>query len=177
MPLVINAAISPKADGGKRLSSIDTTIDVWHQRVPRELLGGPIHASARGSPRRAQGCPKGLRSSTSPQSPASRGAFHSRGAAYANLGRRARLRALTPGGWRPTSARIGYPRQRESLRAKIDTAILSPGTSEIVAHQIPMHRPGHPRRGRQESSMCCAPKTSSYVNGAENPHQWRSGTS
>src|SRR5258705_10832215 len=28
--LVNNAAISPKADGGKRLSSIDTTIDVWH---------------------------------------------------------------------------------------------------------------------------------------------------
>ena len=27
--LVNNAAISPKADGGKRLSSIDTTIDVW----------------------------------------------------------------------------------------------------------------------------------------------------
>src|SRR4030095_6409517 len=27
--LVNNAAISPKADGGKRLSSIDTTLDVW----------------------------------------------------------------------------------------------------------------------------------------------------
>jgi len=29
--LVNNAAISPKAEGGKRLSSIDTTIDVWEQ--------------------------------------------------------------------------------------------------------------------------------------------------
>jgi NAD(P)-dependent dehydrogenase (short-subunit alcohol dehydrogenase family) len=28
--LVNNAAISPKAEGGKRLSSIDTTIDVWN---------------------------------------------------------------------------------------------------------------------------------------------------
>src|SRR5262245_33260883 len=27
--LVNNAAISPKADGGQRLSSIDTTLDVW----------------------------------------------------------------------------------------------------------------------------------------------------
>ena len=29
--LVNNAAISPKAEGGKRLSSIDTTQDVWRQ--------------------------------------------------------------------------------------------------------------------------------------------------
>ncbi len=29
--LVNNAAISPKAEGGKRLGSLDTTIDVWHQ--------------------------------------------------------------------------------------------------------------------------------------------------
>ncbi len=28
--LVNNAAISPKAEGGKRLGSIDTTMDVWH---------------------------------------------------------------------------------------------------------------------------------------------------
>jgi NAD(P)-dependent dehydrogenase (short-subunit alcohol dehydrogenase family) len=27
--LVNNAAISPKADGGKRLSSLETTVDVW----------------------------------------------------------------------------------------------------------------------------------------------------
>src|SRR5690242_8092180 len=29
--LVNNAAISPKADGGQRLGSIDTTVDVWRQ--------------------------------------------------------------------------------------------------------------------------------------------------
>ena len=29
--LVNNAAISPKADGGKRLGSLDTTVDVWRQ--------------------------------------------------------------------------------------------------------------------------------------------------
>ena len=29
--LVNNAAISPKADGGKRLSSIDTAREVWNQ--------------------------------------------------------------------------------------------------------------------------------------------------
>ena len=27
--LVNNAAISPKAEGGKRLTSVDTTVDVW----------------------------------------------------------------------------------------------------------------------------------------------------
>src|SRR4051794_38190540 len=29
--LVNNAAISPKAEGGKRLGSLDTTVDVWRQ--------------------------------------------------------------------------------------------------------------------------------------------------
>src|SRR6201992_3821235 len=29
--LVNNAAISPKADGGKRMSSLETTLDVWQQ--------------------------------------------------------------------------------------------------------------------------------------------------
>ncbi len=39
--LVNNAAISPKADGGKRLSSIDTTLDVW-QHVFRVNFFAPI---------------------------------------------------------------------------------------------------------------------------------------
>ena len=39
--LVNNAAISPKADGGKRLSSIDTTRDVW-QRVFQVNFFAPI---------------------------------------------------------------------------------------------------------------------------------------
>src|SRR6187549_24884 len=36
--LVNNAAISPKAEGGKRLSSIDTTQDVWRQVLQVNFL-------------------------------------------------------------------------------------------------------------------------------------------
>src|SRR5262245_37553807 len=39
--LVNNAAISPKADGGRRLSSIDTTVDVW-EHVFRVNFFAPI---------------------------------------------------------------------------------------------------------------------------------------
>jgi NAD(P)-dependent dehydrogenase (short-subunit alcohol dehydrogenase family) len=39
--LVNNAAISPKAEGGKRLSSIDTTLDVW-EHVVRVNFFAPI---------------------------------------------------------------------------------------------------------------------------------------
>src|SRR6516162_3427253 len=39
--LVNNAAISPKANGGTRLSSIDTTVDVW-DRVSRLNFSAPV---------------------------------------------------------------------------------------------------------------------------------------
>jgi NAD(P)-dependent dehydrogenase (short-subunit alcohol dehydrogenase family) len=55
--LVNNAAISPKAEGGKRLSLIDTTIDVWNHIfqvnffAPIMLARGEtaVHAMAHGS--------------------------------------------------------------------------------------------------------------------------------
>jgi NAD(P)-dependent dehydrogenase (short-subunit alcohol dehydrogenase family) len=56
---VNNAAISPKAEGGKRLSSIDTTIDVWNHifqvnffapiMLARGLSRNPLSAYARAS--------------------------------------------------------------------------------------------------------------------------------
>ena len=49
---------------------------------------------------------------------------------------------------------------------EIDTAILSPGTSDIVAHQIPMHRLGTPDEVAKIIYVLCT-DTSSYVNGAE----------
>ena len=49
---------------------------------------------------------------------------------------------------------------------EIDTAILSPGTEEIVAHQIPLHRLGTPDEVAKIIYVLCT-DTSSYVNGAE----------
>src|SRR5258705_450729 len=49
---------------------------------------------------------------------------------------------------------------------EIDTSILSPGTEEIVAHQIPMHRLGTPDEVAKIVYVLCT-ETSSYVTGAE----------
>jgi NAD(P)-dependent dehydrogenase (short-subunit alcohol dehydrogenase family) len=49
---------------------------------------------------------------------------------------------------------------------EIDTAILSPGTEEIVDHQIPMHRLGTPDEVAKIIYVLCT-ETASYVNGAE----------
>jgi NAD(P)-dependent dehydrogenase (short-subunit alcohol dehydrogenase family) len=49
---------------------------------------------------------------------------------------------------------------------EINTAILSPGTEEIVAHQIPMHRLGTPDEVAKIIYVLCT-ETSSYMNGAE----------
>jgi NAD(P)-dependent dehydrogenase (short-subunit alcohol dehydrogenase family) len=49
---------------------------------------------------------------------------------------------------------------------EIDTSILSPGTEEIVAHQIPLHRLGTPDEVAKIIYVLCT-ETSSYVNGAE----------
>jgi NAD(P)-dependent dehydrogenase (short-subunit alcohol dehydrogenase family) len=49
---------------------------------------------------------------------------------------------------------------------EIDTSILSPGTEEIVAKQIPLHRLGTPDEVAKIVYVLCT-ETGSYVNGAE----------
>ena len=84
------------------------------------------------------------------------------GAAYATS--KAALAALT----REMAADFGPLGIRVNAIApgEIDTAILSPGTEKIVAHQIPMHRLGTPDEVAKIIYVLCT-ETSSYVNGAE----------
>ena len=84
------------------------------------------------------------------------------GAAYATS--KAALAALT----REMAADFGPLGVRVNAIApgEIDTTILSPGTEEIVAHQIPMHRLGTPDEVAKIIYVLCT-ETSSYVNGAE----------
>src|SRR6266566_2270967 len=114
--LVNNAAISPKANGGTRLSSIDTTVDVW-DHVFRVNFFAPIMLA--------------------------RGLLEQLKAAKGSV---VNVTSIAPG--------------------EIDTTILSPGTSEIVADQIPMHRLGTPDEVAKIIYVLCT-DTSSYVNGAE----------
>jgi NAD(P)-dependent dehydrogenase (short-subunit alcohol dehydrogenase family) len=155
--LVNNAAISPKTDEGKRLSSIETTLEIW-AHVFRVNFFAPIML-ARGlvdELRAARG------SVVNVTSIAGSRVHPFAGAAYATS--KAALASLT----REMAADFGPLGIRVNAIApgEIDTSILSPGTEEIVAHQIPLHRLGTPDEVAKIIYVLCT-DTSSYVHGAE----------
>src|SRR5437016_1784347 len=152
--LVNNAAISPKATGGKRLSSIETTIDVW-DHVFRVNFFAPI-TLARGlvdELKAAKGSVVNVTSiAGSRVHPFAGTAYSTSKAALASLTREMaadfgplgiRVNAIAPG--------------------EIDTAIHSPGTEEIV-EQIPVHRLGTPDEDAKTIHVLY-PETPAYVNG------------
>src|SRR5690242_11840855 len=155
--LVNNAAISPKADGGKRLGSIDTTIEVWRQ-VFRVNFFAPIML-ARGL---IDELKAGHGSVVNVTSIAGSRVHPFAGAAYATS--KAALAALT----REMASDFGRVGIRVNAIApgEIDTSILSPGTEKIVEQNIPLHRLGTPDEVARIIYVLCT-ETSSYVNGAE----------
>jgi NAD(P)-dependent dehydrogenase (short-subunit alcohol dehydrogenase family) len=154
--LVNNAAISPKADGGQRLSSIETSRDDWHHIfqvnffAPIMLARGLLDelTAAKGSV-------------VNVTSIAGSRVHPFAGAAYSTS--KAALAALT----REMAADFGPLGIRVNAIApgEIDTAMLSPGTEKIVAN-IPMHRLGTPDEVAKIIYVLCT-ETGSYVNGAE----------
>jgi NAD(P)-dependent dehydrogenase (short-subunit alcohol dehydrogenase family) len=154
--LVNNAAISPKAEAGKRLGSLDTTVEVWRQ-VFRVNFFAPIML-ARGLKDELKA---GHGSVVNVTSIAGSRVHPFAGAAYATS--KAALAALT----REMAADFGRLGIRVNAIApgEIDTAILSPGTEKIV-EQIPMHRLGTTDEVAKIIYVLCT-DTSSYVNGAE----------
>jgi NAD(P)-dependent dehydrogenase (short-subunit alcohol dehydrogenase family) len=154
--LVNNAAISPKADGGKRLSSIDTTLDVWGH-VFRVNFFAPIML-ARGLLDELTAAKGSVVNVTSI---AGSRVHPFAGAAYATS--KAALASLT----REMAADFGPLGVRVNAIApgEIDTSILSPGTEKLVEH-IPMHRLGTPDEVAKIVYVLCT-ETSSYVTGAE----------
>jgi NAD(P)-dependent dehydrogenase (short-subunit alcohol dehydrogenase family) len=154
--LVNNAAISPKAEGGKRMSSIDTSVELW-RHVFRVNFFAPIML-ARGLIEEL----KTTRGSVVNVTSIAGSRVHPfAGAAYATS--KAALASLT----REMAADFGPLGIRVNAIApgEIDTSILSPGTEKIVA-QIPMHRLGTPDEVAKIIYVLCT-ETSSYVNGAE----------
>jgi len=154
--LVNNAAISPKAEAGQRLGSIDTTVEVWRQ-VFRVNFFAPIML-ARGLLDQLKA---GHGSVVNVTSIAGSRVHPFAGAAYATS--KAALAALT----REMAADFGRQGIRVNAIApgEIDTAILSPGTEKIV-EQIPMQRLGTTDEVAKIIYVLCT-DTSSYVNGAE----------
>ena len=154
--LVNNAAISPKVDGGSRLSSIDTTMDVW-RHVFRVNFFAPI-VLARGLLDELKAAKGSVVNVTSI---AGSRVHPFAGSAYATS--KAALAALT----REMAFDFGTQGIRVNAIApgEIDTAILSPGTEKIVG-QIPLHRLGTPDEVARIIYVLCT-DTSSYVTGAE----------
>jgi NAD(P)-dependent dehydrogenase (short-subunit alcohol dehydrogenase family) len=154
--LVNNAAISPKADGGKRLGTIDTTDDVWW-RVFRVNFFAPLML-ARGLMDELK-LAKG--SVVNVTSIAGSRVHPFAGAAYSTS--KAALASLT----REMAADFGPLGVRVNAIApgEIDTAILSPGTESIIP-QIPLRRLGTPDEVAKIIYVLCT-ETSSYVTGAE----------
>ncbi len=154
--LVNNAAISPKAEGGKRMGSIDTSVEVWKQ-VFRVNFFAPIML-ARGLMNELKAAKGSVVNVTSI---AGSRVHPFAGAAYATS--KAALAALT----REMASDFGRLGIRVNAIApgEIDTAILSPGTDKIV-EQIPMQRLGTPDEVAKIIYVLCT-DTSSYVNGAE----------
>lgn len=155
--LVNNAAISPKAEGGARMGSINTDVDTW-THVFNVNFFAPI-MMARGLIEQLKAAKGSVVNVTSI---AGSRVHPFAGAAYATS--KAALAALT----REMASDFGPLGVRVNAIApgEIDTSILSPGTQAIVDHQIPMHRLGTPDEVAKIIYVLCT-ETSSYVNGAE----------
>jgi NAD(P)-dependent dehydrogenase (short-subunit alcohol dehydrogenase family) len=154
--LVNNAAISPKAEGSKRLDSIATSRDAWHQIFQVNFFA-PIML-ARGLLDELKAAKGSVVNVTSI---AGSRVHPFAGAAYATS--KAALASLT----REMAADFGPLGIRVNAISpgEIDTAILSPGTEKIV-EQIPMRRLGTTEEVAKAIYFLCT-DASSYVNGAE----------
>lgn len=155
--LVNNAAISPKAEGGARLGSLDTNVDTWNQVFAVNFFA-PI-MMARGLIDELKAAKGSVVNVTSI---AGSRVHPFAGAAYATS--KAALASLT----REMASDFGRVGVRVNAIApgEIDTSILSPGTDKIVQEQIPMQRLGTPDEVAKIIYVLCT-ETSSYVNGAE----------
>ena len=154
--LVNNAAISPKGEGGARLGTFETEIELW-RAVFHVNFFAPIML-ARGLVVELE---EGQGSVVNVTSIAGSRVHPFAGSAYATS--KAALASLT----REMAADFGPRGIRVNAIApgEIDTAILSPGTEKIVA-EIPMHRLGTPGEVADIIYFLCTDQAS-YVNGAE----------
>jgi len=155
--LVNNAGISPKREDGKRFGTIVTELETW-QHVFQVNFFAPIML-ARGLMDELKAAKGSVVNVTSI---AGSRVHPFAGAAYATS--KAALASLT----REMAFDFGPHGIRVNAIApgEIDTSILSPGTEEIVAKQIPLHRLGTPDEVAKIIYVLCT-ETSSYVHGAE----------
>jgi NAD(P)-dependent dehydrogenase (short-subunit alcohol dehydrogenase family) len=155
--LVNNAGISPKGEEGGRLGALRTDHAVWTSVFNVNLFSTAALARGLFAELRAGGG-----SIVNVTSIVGSRVHPFAGAAYACS--KAALAALT----RELAFEFGAHGVRVNAIApgEIDTAILSPGTEDIVERQIPMRRLGTAEEVAETILFLCS-GASSYVNGAE----------
>jgi NAD(P)-dependent dehydrogenase (short-subunit alcohol dehydrogenase family) len=154
--LVNNAAISPKGSGGSRLGLFDTEFSDWLKVFQVNFFAPALLARGLAAElERARGAIVNVTSIAGTR------VHPFAGIAYSTS--KAALAALT----REMAADFGPKGVRVNAISpgEIDTAILSPGTENIVA-QIPMRRLGSPEEVAKAIYFLCT-EQSSYVNGSE----------
>ena len=154
--LVNNAGISPKADGGKRLSTLDTDLRVWGQVFHVNFFASVVLARGLKDELTA-----GKGAVVNITSIAGSRVHPFAGSAYATS--KAALSALTremANDFGPLGVRVNSVAPGE-----VATDILSEGTDKIV-QVLPLRRLGQTREVADTIYYLCS-KESSYVSGAE----------
>jgi NAD(P)-dependent dehydrogenase (short-subunit alcohol dehydrogenase family) len=155
--LVNNAGISPKGPNGERMGVLDTDAQAWTHVLNVNLVSISLLVRA-----------------LLPELEAAHGSIVNvtsivgsrvhpfAGVAYAAS--KAGLAALT----REIAAELAWRNVRCNAIApgEIKTAILSPGTDDLVAREVPMRRLGEPREVAETIHFLCS-DASSYITGAE----------
>ena len=157
--LVNNAGISPKAAGGGRLNSLDTDVATWQSMFNTNFYAPLLMTRGFASElAKARGAVVNLTSiAASRVHPFAGSAYATSKAALAALTREM-AHDLAPLGVRVNALAPG----------EIDTAILSPGTPQIVERDIPMHRLGTTEETADLIEFLCSPRAS-YLTGTEIP--------
>jgi NAD(P)-dependent dehydrogenase (short-subunit alcohol dehydrogenase family) len=155
--LVNNAGISPKGPGGKRLGVLNSDAETWTRVLNVNLVSIALLARAVLPQLEA-----GKGSIVNVTSIAGSRVHPFAGVAYAAS--KAGLAALT----RELAHEFGGCGVRANAIApgEIETAILSDGTDELVAAEVPMRRLGDPMEVAETIYFLCS-ESSSYINGAE----------
>jgi NAD(P)-dependent dehydrogenase (short-subunit alcohol dehydrogenase family) len=157
--LVNNAGISPKAPDGGRLDSLVTDVATWQSMFNTNFYAPLLMTRGFATElANARGAVVNLTSIASSR------VHPFAGSAYATS--KAALTALTRE-MAHDMAPLGV-RVNAIAPGEIDTAILSPGTPQIVERDIPMRRLGTTDETADLIHFLCSPRAS-YVTGAEIP--------
>lgn len=155
--LINNAGISPKGDDGERMGVLESDYWTWLKVFNVNLFSTALLARGLFDELKAgQGCIINVTSIAGTKVHPFAGTVYSTSKAALTALTREMAFSFGPHGIRVNAIAPG----------EIDTSILSPGTQNIVDHNIPLHRLGKPEEVASLIYFLCT-SGASYVNGAE----------